>query len=128
MDLALPNFQGAIISQTAFITGESSFEWSTGGGIIGLGGDPGIAESVQKIIEMAQSFLSLTSNATNHDMPEVGKVFFYFLTTSGTKFFACDCEKLVQHNETFALIFSRFAWIQERGNELQAQFQPKKVL
>jgi len=117
-----------VVSQSAFPTGESSVKWSNGGGFIGLGGDKEISEVAKQIISEAQSLLDLTNKVTNHDLPISGKVYFYLLTTSGTRLYECNLNDFkASPNQPFAQIFSRFAWIKRRGDAIWNQSQPRQA-
>lgn len=71
------------LSTTAFASGEASFRATLGGGIVGLGGDPQVAEVAKSIVTMGQIFLAKAQPAKDNPLPAVGQVAFYFLTTSG---------------------------------------------
>src|SRR5689334_2249864 len=53
MDVGLSN--EFVITITAFASGDSSLRTTVGGGAIGLGGDPMIAEHARHIVSLAQS-------------------------------------------------------------------------
>lgn len=71
------------LSTTAFASGEASFRPTPGGGFIGLGSDPNIAEVAKSTISKGQIFLVKAKPASDFPLPAVGYVTFYFLTTSG---------------------------------------------
>src|SRR5687767_13046226 len=49
------------ISLSAFPTGEATFRPTVGGGVIGLGGDPKVAQAAQEIVQIAQGLLPETN-------------------------------------------------------------------
>lgn len=71
------------LSTTAFASGEASFRPTPGGGFIGLGSDPRVAEVAKSIVSMAQIFMVKAQPVSHYPLPAVGNVSYYFLTTSG---------------------------------------------
>jgi hypothetical protein len=72
-----------VISMSAFPTGEASFRPSVGGGMIGLGGDPEVAQVAKDIVAYAQTLLSQSKPTKDFSLPSPGEVRFILLTTNG---------------------------------------------
>jgi len=116
MDVGLSN--DFVITVTAFATGESSLRTTVGGGAIGLGGDPFIADHAKQIVTLAQSLLKTTVPMNNHGLPQGKKVYFYFLTPSGLMLSESTVEETYSQTHPFHEIFSRFTAIKARSEEL----------
>jgi hypothetical protein len=91
------------ISVYALNTGEASLKASPGAGVIGLG-------DIKEIVHQGQSLLQQTSAAPNFDYPEAHQIFFYFLTTSGVRLFAC-CLQDIKKGHPFYGMFMMFSTI-----------------
>lgn len=63
--------------------GTTSLYFSNGGGIIGAGGNPQVAENTKEFIKFAASFRSKLVPAKRLSLPEMGCVRIYLLTTQG---------------------------------------------
>src|SRR5215213_7900276 len=83
MDVGLSN--DFVITITAFASGESSLRTTVGGGAIGLGGDPLIAEHAKHIVFLAQSLRMTAMSIDNPGLPPGKEVYFYFLTPAGLR-------------------------------------------
>lgn len=71
------------LTTAALASGEATFFPTPGGGVMGLGNDPRVAEVAKSIVAQGQIFLAKAQPAKDNPLPGVGKVTFYFLTTSG---------------------------------------------
>jgi hypothetical protein len=124
MDVGLADASGnpvganAVITETAFASGESSLKTSFGGGIIGLGSMEEVSEHAKQIVRLAQPLISMTQPANSHDLPESGKIYFYLLTTSGTKFYGCGLKTIYSQEHPFREIFARFTRIKAQADKL----------
>jgi len=116
MDVGLSN--EFVISITAFATGESSLRTTVGGGAIGLGGDPFIAEHAKQIVNTSQSLLKTARRTNHHNLPQGKNVCFYFLTPSGLLLSDSTVEETYAQTHPFHEIFSRFTSIKARSEEL----------
>ena len=116
MDIGLSN--EFVITVTAFATGESSLRTTVGGGAIGLGGDPFIADHAKQIVTMAQSLLKTTKLINNHNLPQGKQAYFYFLTPAGLRLSESTMEEIYSRAHPFHEIFSRFTAIKARSEEL----------
>ncbi len=128
MDVGLANDDGTssdknlVITETAFASGESSLQTSFGGGVIGLGGAEEVSEHAKQIIGLAQALVHLTEPATNRDLPMSERVYFYFLTTSGVRFYSCSIKETDTQGHPFNEIFARFTLIKRQADEIMAKY------
>jgi hypothetical protein len=128
MDVGLVDDDGTpvdtnrVITMTAFASGESSLQTSFGGGIIGLGGAEEISAQAEQIVGLAQPLVPITKPAPNRDLPVSGGIYFYFLTTSGVKFYSCNFEQVEAQGHPFGEIFARFSIIKRQGEELKDKY------
>lgn len=122
MEVGLANRNGTpsetyyVISMTAFSSGEASLKPSIGGGIVGLGNNERISEQAKNIVQMAQPLLGETQPALNQDMPQSGRVNFYFLTKSGVRFYTCGLKEIHAKKHPFNEIFSSFSQIKNQAD------------
>jgi len=112
-----------VITQTAFATGESSLKTSFGGGVIfGIGGPEDVSELAKQIVRLAQPLLNTTKPINTHDLPESGKIYFYFLTTSGVRFYGCRFNEVYSQQHPFSEIMSRFGTIKNQADGAMNRF------
>jgi hypothetical protein len=111
MDVGLGDDDGTpvdaklVITETAFASGEASLQTSFGGGITGLGGAEEVSEQAKQIVGLAQALVSITESANNRDLPGSGRIYFYFLTTSGVRFYNGSIKELDAQGHPFNEIF-----------------------
>ncbi|HET9906156.1 MAG TPA: hypothetical protein VFQ23_05935 [Anaerolineales bacterium] len=122
MDVGLSN--DFIISVTAFASGEASLRTTVGGGAIGLGSDPFIAEQAEQIITRAQSLALSARQIHNYNLPTQKEVYFYFLTPAGLKLTKATMEEVGSRAHPFHEMFSRFSAIKARSEELLRSNKP----
>jgi hypothetical protein len=128
MDVGLADEKGKpvetnlVITETAFASGESSLKTSFGGGIIGLGGAEEVSEQAKQIVGLGQGLVHLTKPANKRDLPGSGKIYFYFLTTSGVRFYECKFKDIHAQEHPFSEVFARFSVIKNRADELMVKY------
>ena len=116
MDVGLSN--EFVITITAFASAESSLRTTVGGGAIGLGGDPLIAEHAKHIVFLAQS-RRMTAGPIDHPgLPPGKEVYFYFLTPAGLRLSRSTMEEIYSPAHPLREMFSRFTAIKARSEEL----------
>jgi len=80
MEMAYPEAVATLVSVADNTT---SFYFSNGGGIIGAGEWPQVAEATQFFIASAQAFLPHMTSTSDFPLPEAGHVRFHVLTYGG---------------------------------------------
>ena len=116
MDVGLSN--DFVITITAFASGESSLRTTVGGGALGLGGDPRIAEHAKHIVALAQSLKGNARPTDRQNLPLGKGVNFYFLTRTGLLLSESTVEETFSRAHPFHEMFSRFTAIKSRSEEL----------
>lgn len=106
------------ISMSAFSTGEASFQPTVGGGVIGLGGDPQIAQVAQEIVQMAQGLLPQTNPTKDLSLPEPGFVQFFFLTISGVHGIKARLDQFQKPEHPFLQLLNRFGFIHQSADQI----------
>jgi len=81
----------------SFETGDASMYLSNGGGIIGGGGHPRVAEAVVKFVNTGQNFLNKAVKTDTTPLPDKNCIRFYLLTNKG-KFTAQEDFKNFENN------------------------------
>ena len=66
----------------------------------------------KQIVELAQSLLTRTGRINKYNLPESGKIFYYFLTTSGLRL---HISEEFSKEDPFNEIYSRFYVIRNIG-------------
>ena len=69
-----------IVTLTAFVTGACSMYLSTGGGIVGGGKNPEVAEMAVELVTGAKEYIDMAQPVTTTDQPAANCIRFYFLT------------------------------------------------
>ena len=128
LDVGLANEDGSapvknmVITMTAFASGESSLKTSFGGGVFGLGdNNEVVATSAKHIIELAQALQVKTQPTSNFELPESGKVYFYFLTTSEIRKYACEIKDASVKGHLFNPIFALFTLIKNESDRIMGE-------
>ena len=80
MDWGIPR---GVVTVTAFSDGSASVYFSTGGGLIGGGGQPQIADAARRAVEVAASAQAGMRMAAHYPLPAPGEVTFHLLTDDG---------------------------------------------
>lgn len=75
----------AVVTMTAFATGDASLYFSTGGGLIGLIGKADIAELARTTVEALRPLAPQLERSDSTDPPEPGDFCFYVLTPAGRR-------------------------------------------
>ena len=131
MDVGLGDDDGTpvdaqlVITEAAFASGEASLKTTFGGGVIGLGGAEEVSEHAKQIISSAQALVPITKPATNRDLPMSGRIYFYFLTTSGVRFYSCSIKEVDAQGHLFNEIFARFTLIKRQADEIMAKYSKR---
>jgi hypothetical protein len=106
------------ITLTAFSTGEASFRPTPGGGMMGLGGDPKVAQAAQEIVQIAQGLVPEANLTQDLSLPEPGIVQFFFLTTSGVYVVKGNLDQFQKPEHPFRQLLERFHFIRQSGDQL----------
>ncbi len=113
MDMAL---EEAVVTLTSFISGDASLYFSTGGGVLGGGGQAAVSEAAKAFVRLSSSCLDRAVPAPDHAVPPVGRVFFYLLTLEGVHRAEASYEDLTAGQGPLAALFAA-------GQEVIAQFR-----
>ena len=113
------------LSLSAFATGEASFRPTVGGGAIGLGEDPKVAQAALEIVQIAQELLPQTNPTQDTSLPEPGFIQFFFLTTKGLYRMKGLLDQIQKSENPFLLLVSRFAFIQRFADQIADQAAQK---
>ena len=105
-------------SLTAFPTGESSFQPTPGGGVIGLGNDEKVAQNSKALVNIAQTLFDKAESTEDRSLPEMGFVQFYFLTTSGIRVYAEHLNTMQTQDNPFYRMLQGFGFIRESTEQL----------
>ena len=73
----------AIVTLAAFLPGDASLYFSTGGGMIGGGGYDSVRKAVVNFNEKADAFIPHCKKSPAFPMPRSGQTIFYILTKEG---------------------------------------------
>jgi hypothetical protein len=123
--LELPNVWGvlmetgypeAIVTLVSLADGTTSLYFSNGGGMIGGGGHPSVAEATKSFLASAEKFYPKMSLSDSYPLPTIGRVKFYVLTYSGTFTIDIDEAELGYKRDALSPLF--FA-----GQEVITQFR-----
>jgi hypothetical protein len=114
------------LSLTAFPTGESSFQPTLGGGVIGLGNDEKVAQNAKALVNIAQSLIEKTKSTQDYSLPEMGLVQFFFLTTSGVRVYSEHLNTMQTPGNPFYRMLQGFGFIRESAERLMNQRYAKK--
>ena len=117
MDIGMIDSQTAArwaISMSAFLSGEASFRPTVGGGCVGLGGNPKIAQVAEDIVQLAQTIQPKAFPADDRALPEPGLVQFFFLTPGGIHCVADDLDTLQRKpDDTLCTMLNKFGIIRQ---------------
>lgn len=80
MEMGYPE---AVASLVAIADGATSIYFSTGGGIIGAGQHAAVRDRTERFVARADAQTNLFTAATEHPLPDVGRVRFYLQTFDG---------------------------------------------
>lgn len=106
------------ISLTAFLSGEASFRPTPGGGMVGLGGEPKVAQVAQEIVQLAQTLLPKASPIEDRALPEPDLVQFLLLTPGGVYGVADDINKLLKKPEDPCnTLLNKFGFIRQVADQ-----------
>ncbi|MEM7770158.1 MAG: hypothetical protein AAF327_06570 [Cyanobacteria bacterium P01_A01_bin.37] len=102
------------ISMSAFLSGETSFRPTPGGGCMGLEGNPKIAQVAEDIVQLAQTLQPKACPADDRALPEPSLVQFFFLTPGGVYCVADDVEKLQKKpDDALCIMLNQFGVIRQ---------------
>lgn len=110
-----------VISLDAFSTGEASFHATPGKSVIGLGGNPEIAQAAREITQAAQGLLPETSPTQELSLPEPGIVQFFFLTASGPRVVKHPLDHLQKPGSPFLQLLERFHFIRRFADQISEE-------
>ena len=114
------------LSLSAFSTGEASFRPTVGGGAIGLGEDPKVAQAAEEIVQIAQGLLPQTNPTQDTSLPEPGLIQFFFLTTDGLHLIRSAVDDFQKADSPFLPLVSRFRFIQQFADQIADQSAKQK--
>ncbi|MGD1857344.1 MAG: hypothetical protein ACFB2W_24175 [Leptolyngbyaceae cyanobacterium] len=106
------------MSLTAFLSGEASFRPTVGGGHVGLGGDPKVAQVAQEIVQIAQTLLPNASPIDDRALPEPDLVQFFLFTADGVFGVADDIRQVQTSSNSLGQMFNRFGFIRQFSDRL----------
>jgi len=115
---ALMEFQrpGAVVTLVALVDGTTSLYFSNGGGIIGAGSHPAVAEAARDFVAAAEAAHAQMQPAADFPLPAAGHVRFYALTFTGVRTAERPEEALVSRRDDLWPLFSA-------GNAVLTQIQ-----
>jgi hypothetical protein len=76
-------YEKAVATLVAFISGDASIYFSSGGGIIGGQGHADVRIAAKRFTQFAGLHVSEMSRCTDYPLPGVGQTTFYVMTASG---------------------------------------------
>lgn len=76
----------AVVTLVTIADGSASLYFSSGGGIVGAGQNPGPAQAAQAVVQEASKYLFAFKKAKDHALPQIGGVRFNILTGEGLFF------------------------------------------
>lgn len=106
MDLGVLDIQQNakfFFTTTAFVNGEAAFMPSPGGGTMGLGRFPAVAEVAKSIVALGQTFVTKARSVDDIPLPDVGVVTFYFFTVTGG-YFLSDTLASIQKGPYYPMV------------------------
>jgi hypothetical protein len=110
------DIDGETATLVAFETGDASLYLSTGGGVIGGGAHPAVAEAARRFVASARAVRNSASRAESFPRPGRGEATFYLLATAGTFAATRTEEGLAGGRDAFSAVFSE-------GQDLLAQLR-----
>ena len=109
-----------VLTTTAFLTGESTFMPSPGGGKLGLGSIPEINQIARDLVEQAQTLLEQTQPTEDLSVPEAGMMQFYLMTTNGLHVYRTALEALRDESHPFLPLLIGFTRIRQISEQMGA--------
>lgn len=106
----------AAVSLVAIADGTVSIYFSNGGGIIGLGLQPGPQKSGKEFLSLAQQYKEYGKQTKKYPLPKVSYTRFYFLTSSGIATVEAKEDDLGYSRHELAPLF-------HKGHELIAEIR-----
>ena len=108
----------------ALADGTTSLHYSTGGGVLGRGDYPPVAEASKSLVIESENFLQQMAGATQFPLPEVGQVRFILLTYSGSYAASASEKSLASNKHPLSPLFklakqtlSQLRWLAEKGRK-----------
>lgn len=121
MDVGLIDQRSATewaLSLSVFSTGEASLRPSVGGGAVGLGDEPKIAQIAKEIVMLGHSLSSEASPTQETLIPQPGVIQFFFLSTNGLAVHREMMQTMQTPKNPFFPILNRFAAIQQFADQI----------
>lgn len=110
------DIDGETATLVSFETGDASLYLSTGGGMIGGGAHPNVAEASRRLVAAARPHLQDLSSVHAFPRPGRGGCIFYVLTTNGVFAISESVERLAGGASPLSPLFAA-------GNEALAQLR-----
>jgi hypothetical protein len=95
----------ATVSLVALVDGSTSLYFSNGGGLIGNGAHPAVAEATAHLVALAQQYKSQIQQTTSFPTPTPGRVRFFLMTSTGVLTAETDEDSLLQGADRFSALF-----------------------
>ena len=115
------------MSLSAFSTGEASFRPTVGGGAVGLGDNPKIAQAAQEIVQIAQGLLPETSPTQDVSLPELELVQFFFLTREGPRSVKRPLDQFQKPGSPFLPLLERFHFIRQFADQISEEHDKPNI-
>ncbi|MGB3495176.1 MAG: hypothetical protein WBA57_20775 [Elainellaceae cyanobacterium] len=107
------------ISMSAFLCGDASFFPTPGGGVVGLGGEPRVAEAARTIVRSAQTVLAQASPLQDAALPDQPDLVQFTLLTPGGVYGVADYLKRFQNpNEPLGQMLGQFGLIRQFAEQV----------
>lgn len=107
------------MSLTAFLSGEASFRPTVGGGCVGLGEDPKVANVAQEIVQIAQTLLPKVSPIRDRALPDPDLVQFFLFTAGGVYGVADNIRNVQTSSDPLGQMLNRFGLIRQVADQRQ---------
>jgi hypothetical protein len=107
---------GNVVTTVAFLTGDASMYYSTGGGTIGGGPHEQISNLAKEYVRMGNDCLLYANKTEQTQLPKDDVVKFYLLTNNGLHM----CQEEIKHFEDAS---SKLLPLFEKGNEVISELR-----
>jgi hypothetical protein len=95
----------ATVSLVTLMDGTTSLYFGNGGGLIGAGVRPAVAEATAHLIALSQQYKSQMQQTTSFPTPTPGRVRFFLMTSTGVLTAETREDSLVQGTDQFSPLF-----------------------
>ncbi|MFK5921531.1 MAG: hypothetical protein QM496_05085 [Verrucomicrobiota bacterium] len=106
--------EDTVISVVAVADGTASLYYSTGGGMIGLGKNPGVRSATLAFVKKSASFLKFMKRVDVFPLPKTGQTFFYLVTPKAVFSYEAQRDDLGRQQDKLSPLYYA-------GHELIAQ-------